>query len=187
MNRTVPFWERDIIDDLLAGVLQPIDLVENRVLLTDAERATLAENFKDTEKRFLTIYKPEEISPYHQANARIFIPKMIALENDYGYELIWTSIYRSYLHQIRIYKAKGITDLSKIPLSSHHMNFHAGDAVPAKKPIAHFHNFLVEKKEAKLNEHGLFMEHPKATPSWGHVSDLPFKSYQLGGTRLFYP
>jgi hypothetical protein len=41
--------------------------------------------------------------------------------------------------------------------------------------------------EANLERFGLFMEDPKYTATWLHISDRPYPSWKPGMTRIFKP
>ena len=182
MIRTTPFWETDISEQLLKGVITPLDIVESSVLLTLDERQNLEFNTLSEAFKYLTIYKPSEIPAELKSNFDKTTTKLSNLEDDYNYNLLCTSFYRSMLHHLRVYAAKGIIDPALIPLKSKHLVCLAGDLVPEHKPIKHFHDFLTE---AKLEEHGLWMEHPLDTPKWGHLQSEPYPSWVPGKSRKY--
>ncbi len=170
----------------LDRALDPLGYVEPHLLLTPQERDILDRNHLDVDQdcKYFTIYQPWEIPTEHFLNGvNIWIPKMKAIEADYGYELKRVSIYRSWPHQVRVYEAKGITDLSKIPSASWHMKFLADDSRPVKMPIAHYHGWLTEKK---LEQHNIWMEHESHTPSWGHTQGRPYGSWKPGKSRKYH-
>ena len=197
-DNSKPFWEREYTP--LDIALNPFSCVESSVELTPQEKANLKSNLSfegiipavDWKKpEYFTIYTPAEVEAAgHLENAKVFIPKLITLEEDYikngGCKLIKRSIYRSMDHHLRIYKAKGITDPKKIPMKSWHLVFLGADLVPAKMPIGHFHKYLVANDEAKLKQFKLFMEHEKHTPTWAHVQDRPYGSFKPGMSHRYH-
>lgn len=101
--------------------------------------------------------------------------------NKLGYKppKIFTSCLRSKAAQIRIYKAKGITDISKIPMGSSHLTGKAADIEDADGKLKAW----ILKNENKLAELGLYMEHPDYCNGWAHLQSVPPKS----GKRFFIP
>lgn len=184
MIRTTPFWEADISDQILKGVLSPLDVVESFVELSEAERQNLKANYSDQSKysRFLTIYKLSEIPAELQPQFFAMADKVLALEARYGHRLIVTSFFRSMTHHLRVYKEKGITDPKLIPMKSWHLYCWAVDLVPENMPIAHFQAFLTEEI---LKEFDLWMEHPLDTPKWGHVQGQAYGSWTHGKSRKY--
>ena len=98
----------------------------------------------------------------------------------YGKPLTVTSGYRSVDDHIRIYKEKGITDKSKIPMKSKHLSGLACDLVC--DDLEDFKNFII-KNEKLCEELNLYFEHFDATPTWVHCQITPPAS----GKRFFYP
>lgn len=98
----------------------------------------------------------------------------------YGKPLTVTSGYRSVDDHIRIYKEKGITDKSKIPMKSKHLSGLACDLVC--DDLEDFKNFII-KNEKLCEELNLYFEHFDETPTWVHCQITPPAS----GKRFFYP
>lgn len=184
MIRTTPFWQDDISDQLLKGVISPIDVVESSIELTESERKNLVFNslFADSGVKFLTIYTLDEIPKEYHPNLLTMTQKLNRLEEDYNYNLLCTSFFRSRTHHLRVYAAKGIIDVTKIPMLSNHLTCLAGDMVPQHKPVKHLHDFLTEEK---LEQHGLWMEHPLDTPAWAHLQGVAHKSWTPGASRKY--
>ncbi len=187
MIRTAPIWQNDITDQLMAGILKPVDLIESSVELSLQERKNLKLNLEDTGpkpnyQRFLTIYKLEDIPSEYHPNFFTMVDKFLRLEKRYGFELCCTSFFRSLVHHLKVYAAKGITDPEKIPMKSWHLFCWAGDLVPLHKPIAHFLAFLTE---AILEEFDVWMEHELDTPKWGHLQGMPYASWVIGKSRKY--
>lgn len=117
----------------------------------------------------------------HQDN----LAKLLIIANNirtlWDKPLIVTSGYRSYEDQIRIYKQKGITDLSKIPMKSFHL---CGAAIDFSDPDLSMTKWL-ENNPKIMEGCNIFCE--KGNSNWVHMQILPFGSYKAGGTRWFNP
>lgn len=109
-------------------------------------------------------------------NAGQLIEKINAL----GYPLpkVFSSCLRSKAAQIRIYKDKGITDISKIPLSSAHITGKAVDIADDGS----LQKWILSNVK-KLEEQGLYCEDFGSTPTWVHLQSVAPKS----GKRFFLP
>lgn len=102
------------------------------------------------------------------------------LRVSYGKPLIVTSGYRSMQDHLRIYKEKGVTDQSKIPMKSKHLSGLACDLVC--DDLDDFKNFILDNEDL-CNELNLYFEHFDATPTWVHCQITPPTS----GKRFFQP
>lgn len=102
------------------------------------------------------------------------------LRVSYGKPLIVTSGYRSMQDHLRIYKEKGVTDQSKIPMKSKHLSGLACDLVC--DDLDDFKNFILDNEDL-CNELNLYFEHFDATPTWVHCQITPPTS----GKRFFHP
>lgn len=107
--------------------------------------------------------------------------QLIEKINMLGYKpaMYFSSCLRSTEAQIRIYKEKGITDLSKIPMGSCHLS---GEAVDISDPDGKLAIWL-KKNEKKLETLGLYVEDPAYTKGWCHLQKRAPKS----GKRFFIP
>ena len=75
-----------------------------------------------------------------------------------------TSGVRTEADQIRVYAEKGITDKSKIPMNSKHLDGKAIDVADSKGELG---RWLIENED-KLKEAGLYIEDPSTTNGWIH-------------------
>lgn len=107
--------------------------------------------------------------------------KLINKINHLGFKpaRFFSSCLRSRQGQIRIYKEKGITDVSKIPFGSAHLT---GEGVDIADPDHKLQEWL-KKNELKLRVCGLYCEDFKYTPTWVHIQDRAPKS----GNIFFIP
>ena len=106
--------------------------------------------------------------------------KLIEKINRLGFKpsRFFSSCLRSRQSQIRIYKAKGITDESKIPFGSAHLT---GEGVDIADD-GELQRWL-KANVKKLKELGLYVEDFSATPTWVHIQDRAPKS----GNTFFKP
>ena len=97
----------------------------------------------------------------------------------YGKPMRVTSGFRSISQHLEIYKKKGITDKSKIPMKSSHLEFKAVDISDPKGELKEY-----IKNNLKLVEDlGIYFEDFSATPGWVHFTYRPPAS----GKRFFMP
>lgn len=122
------------------------------------------------------------IPPEHQKNIQILLDKINKLREAYGKPLKVTSGYRSKAKHLAIYAAKGITDQSKIPMQSKHLEGLAVDLIPLDQPIAQFQKWIKDN-EKLMAEIGLWFEDFSATKTWVHAQAVAPKS----GKRFFLP
>ena len=90
-----------------------------------------------------------------------------------------TSGLRSIEDHMRIYAAKGITDIKKIPMSSRHLTGRAVDIADPKRELQAW----CKANEKCLEEAELWMEDFTATPTWCHFQTVA----PLSGKRWFLP
>jgi uncharacterized protein YcbK (DUF882 family) len=132
---------------------------------------TLKELLKGTDFKSI----PKE----HQDNLMILLERINKVRSAYGKPMSVTSPYRSMADHLRIYKEKGITDQSKIPMKSKHL---FGQAVDISDPNQELQKWV--KDNVKLmEEFQLWMEDFSATKNWVHFQLVPPKS----GKRFFMP
>lgn len=115
----------------------------------------------------------------HQDNLVILLERINKVRIAYGKSMLVTSGYRSMQEHLDIYKRKGITDISKIPMQSRHLY---GLAVDISDPKGELDNWC-QNNVKLLEEIGLWLEHPDSTPGWTHFQCSPPKS----GNRFFKP
>ena len=106
--------------------------------------------------------------------------KLIEKINRLGFKpvKVFSSCLRSKQSQIRIYKAKGVTDISKIPLGSAHITGEGVDIADNGELQS-----WLKANVNKLKELGLYVEDFAATPTWVHIQDRAPKS----GNIFFKP
>jgi uncharacterized protein YcbK (DUF882 family) len=102
------------------------------------------------------------------------------LREAYGKPLSISSGYRSLEDHLRIYKDKGITDKSQIPMKSKHLSGEACDLVC--KDIKDLQRWIKNNEEFCGNI-GLWFEDFSVTTTWVHCQIVPPKS----GKRFFMP
>ena len=121
----------------------------------------------------------KDLPKEHQDNLMLLLEKVNKLIQKYGKSAAVTSGYRSMNDHLRIYKDKGITDQSKIPMKSKHLSGQAVDLYDPGRKLQEWSktNILV------LEELELWMEDFSATPNWCHFQTVPPKSKN----RFFKP
>lgn len=124
-------------------------------------------------------YKQEELPKEHLDNILELLKRVNIIRKEYGKPLKVTSGYRSKEDQIRIYKEKGVTDESKIPMKSRHLYGCAVDFYDPNKEL----QLWCKANEKLLETVGLWMEDFSVTVNWVHVQSTPPKS----GKRWFLP
>lgn len=97
----------------------------------------------------------------------------------YGKPMSVTSGYRSMAEHLRIYKEKGITDKTKIPMKSRHLFGEACDISDPKGILQTWCKVNIKK----LEEAKLWCEDFNSTPGWCHFQTVAPKS----GKRFFIP
>lgn len=125
----------------------------------------------------LTQNKP--VDPKHEANILKLLQAVNEFRKAYGKPMFVTSGYRTMADHLRIYREKGITDTSKIPMKSNHL---FGLAVDFADPSNHLKLF-VKQNLPLMEKLGLYFEHFDATVGWLHVQIVPPRS----GSRFFRP
>lgn len=121
----------------------------------------------------------KECPPELEDNLSDFLKKINLLEQACGMKFKFTSFLRDKKDQIRIYEEKGITDESKIPMSSKHFFCQAVDIFDPKGELKKW----ILSNIKKVEEIGFWMEDFSSTKTWVHVQSIPPKS----GNRFFIP
>ena len=127
--------------------------------------------------------KEKDLSSEMQANLEILVKKINELVAAYGKSVTVSSGFRSKEDQIRVYKQKGITDISKIPMHSKHLSCQAIDIADPNKELQKW----CKKNEKTLKSIGLWMEDFSATPTWVHFQIVPYGSWKEGKSLWFKP
>lgn len=130
-------------------------------------------------RELLKDYSFSSLPKEHQDNIMTLLERINRIRSSYGKAMTVTSGYRSQEDQIRIYKAKGITDLSKIPMGSQHLK---GAAVDIYDPNKELQQWTLANT-ALLEQIGLWCEDFGATKNWVHYQSFPPRS----GKRFFMP
>lgn len=118
-------------------------------------------------------------TPEIDSNLVELLEKINKIRTLWGKPMICTSGLRSMEDHLRIYKDKGITDQSKIPMASKHLYGQACDISDPKGELAKWCHENIKH----LEEIGLWCEATESTPTWVHFQILPPKS----NNRFFKP
>lgn len=123
--------------------------------------------------------KLDSLPAEHQANLLKLLEKMNIIRQKYGKPMTVSSAYRSKEDHLRIYREKGITDESKIPMKSNHLSGLACDISDPNQELQKW-----TKANVKLMEElGFYMEDYSATKNWVHYQLVKPRS----GNRFFKP
>lgn len=124
--------------------------------------------------------KPFDSLPQeHRFNLTILLKKVNQIRQAYGKPMTVTSGYRSLEDHLRIYRQKGITDKSKIPMKSNHLSGRAVDFADANGELKKW----VLANVSLLESIGLWCEDFSATPTWLHMQT----NKPASGNRFFKP
>lgn len=123
--------------------------------------------------------KLEDQTPEVQSNLQILLERINKIRAEWGKPMRVTSGFRAMADHLRIYKAKGITDLKRIPMKSKHLIGAAVDIYDPKQELQKW----CKANEPSLVKAGLWMEDFSATPTWCHFQMMPPGS----GKRWFLP
>lgn len=134
-----------------------------------------------SKKEIIKDYKWEDLSSDIQKNIEQLLEKMNKVRDLYGKPMIITSGLRTKEDQIRIYKEKGITDLSKIPMKSKHLQ---GLAVDVYDPSGELNQWCKDNEE-KLREIGVWLEARQG--NWQHFQIEQYGSYTSKKSIFFNP
>jgi len=121
-----------------------------------------------------------ELPPEHKNNLERLLSVMNELRAAYGQPMIITSGYRTLEHHLEIYKAKGITDKSHIPMASNHLK---GLACDVEAPYnGTLKKFILDNLDL-CEKLGLYFESLDVCPTWLHCQIVAPRS----GKRFFNP
>lgn len=115
----------------------------------------------------------------HQQNLQNLLVKINVIRKAYGKPMTVTSGYRSMQDHLRIYSSKGITDKSKIPMSSGHLRGECVDIADSNGELREW--ILLNLGLCK--DIGLWLEDFRYTKGWIHLGIRPPKSNK----RIFIP
>jgi LAS superfamily LD-carboxypeptidase LdcB len=116
-----------------------------------------------------------------QDNLEELFEKINKVRFSYGKAMIITNCLRTMEEHLAIYSNKGITDISKIPMQSKHLQ---GLAIDVSDPHGELNDWCKDNEES-LSEIGIWLETRQG--AWQHFQIRPFKSYTSGGTIWFKP
>lgn len=136
-------------------------------------------SYKISEKEILKSSKREDLSSDYQKNLDILLERINKIRDAYNKSMSVTSGYRSMEDHLRIYKDKGITDQSKIPMKSKHLYCQAVDISDPKQELQKWCKDNVKT----LEDIGLWCEDFAYTSNWTHFQIVPPQS----GKRFFVP
>jgi hypothetical protein len=133
-----------------------------------------------SESELLNGKKLEDLTAEQRVNFTVLMDKSNKLRKAYGKPLTVSSGVRTMADHLRIYKDKGITDQSKIPMRSKHLSAEACDVTC--RDIKGLQKWITDN--TKLMESiGLWFESFAHTPNWAHMQIVPPAS----GKRFFIP
>ena len=125
--------------------------------------------------------KLSDVPKLHQENLKTLLLRINLVRKVFAKPMTVTSGYRSMADHLRIYKEKGITDTTMIPMASKHLS---GCAVDIHDPDMVLYKWC-KANEVFLTQVGLWLEYKQGP--WIHFQSKPFGSYKLGGTIWFNP
>lgn len=125
----------------------------------------------------------ESLPPDHRQNLLILMDRTNQVRAKFGKSPKVDSGYRLMADHIRIYREKGITDPSKIPMKSKHLIGAAEDDSDPKKELQAW----VIQNEELVASIGLWCEGFRYTPTWVHFQCLPYASWVPGKSIFFIP
>jgi uncharacterized protein YcbK (DUF882 family) len=128
-------------------------------------------------QKILGSYKETDIPKEHLDNLKVLHKKINEIRKQYAKPMTPTSIYRSMADHLRIYKDKGITDISLIPMKSKHLS---GEAIDIADPKGSLMTWTKANVKV-LEDVGLWCE--DGIFGWCHFQIVPPKS----GKRFFLP
>jgi hypothetical protein len=124
-----------------------------------------------------------DLDPEKLAQCKDLLERMNKVRDAFGKPMIVTSGVRTLADHLRIYKNKGITDQSKIPMKSRHLetitSCAAVDIADSKNELQQF----LLKNENVLEDAGLWCEDFSYCSNWVHFQNSPPNS----GKRFFSP
>lgn len=124
-----------------------------------------------------------DIPVEHHQNLTTLEYRMNAVRRAYDNPMSVTSGYRTMKDHLRIYRNKGITDESRIPMKSKHLFGNACDIYDPSGELKEWCN----ANQTFLRQIGIWLEDFKYTSTWVHFQIVPYGSYKLGGSIWFRP
>lgn len=136
---------------------------------------------KFTKEGLLKGKKWEDLSPELQVNFNELLEKINLVGDAYGKPLIATSVVRLMSEHLEIYRKKGITDQTKIPMKSKHLYALAVDVADASGEF----NMWCKANVEILKNIGIWLEVRQG--NWQHCQIRPYGSYREGKPIWFNP
>ena len=136
-----------------------------------------------TFKELIKNIQLNDIPIAHQQNLQDLLVKINVIRKAYGKPMTVSSGFRSISDHLRIYSEKGITDKSKIPMKSKHLE---GKACDIADPNQELQKWCLENI-ALLEEAGLWLESFDYCKNWVHFQSVPYGSWKPGKSRFFIP
>ena len=125
---------------------------------------------------------PDDLDPAKLEQTKDLLDRVNKVRAAYGKPMTVTSGIRTWADHLRIYAAKGITDVSKIPKASHHLETVTDSAaVDIADPGLVITAWLKGDGAAVLEDAGLYCE--QGNSNWVHFQNVAPKS----GNRWFLP
>lgn len=124
------------------------------------------------------ITRGQEIPEEYKENLNILLERLNKLRTLWGKPMIVTSGFRTMESHIQIYKDKGITDLSKIPMQSKHLYCQAVDISDPDFKLTEF----CKENDSDMEEIGIWFEDDMSVKRL-HIQIIPPKS----NNRWFKP
>lgn len=132
-----------------------------------------------TLKELLQNTPQDSLDPETAQNLQVLFDRINVIRKAYNKPMRVSSGLRSLAHHIEVYRKKGITDPSKIPMKSKHL---FGQAVDISDPNKDLQKWVLANVKL-LEDTQLWCEDFSATPNWVHFQTVPPKS----GKRFFLP
>jgi hypothetical protein len=128
---------------------------------------------------------PQDLDPAKLAQEQDLLDRVNKVRLAWGKPMTVTSGIRTWADQLRIYAAKGITDLAHIPSKSHHLETVLDSAAVDIYDSGLEITAWLKANPNILEDADLWCEDHNA--NWVHFQNKAFGSYQSGGTRWFNP
>lgn len=119
----------------------------------------------------------KDIPSEYLGNIETLLHRLNLFRELYGQPMSVTSGFRSMEDHLRIYREKGITDPSKIPMNSAHLTGQACDFADPKGVLKSW----IRMNPTILDTCNLYQENPTSTVGWIHLDTRPRV------TRVFNP
>lgn len=122
-------------------------------------------------------------STIYLANLHTLCTRLNRVRESFGQPMVITSGFRSKQDHIRIYNQKGITDWTKIPWHSQHLQGAAADIYDSNLKLK---NWVLSNQDL-MKEIGLWCEDFNYCSTWVHFQIYKYQSYKEGDSIFFKP